>query len=222
MAEFYLRKMLGGVANGEDASSDWSGISEWVAPGTTHKSVYQQRSFYSGADRFIVWVEVSIPEAGFQMIMTWHREMYRGDLVSAQKELLKESMAAAGNYANVIMVAGYAALFTFWSQSRDFFTPMTSFSAAIALAVSVLAFVGWEVFGMIVRARINIGISKAVGNPARFEQLMLSVSEDTARTTRTLYPAWLTAIAVAVGFGLVCFGILLSGFIHAAWLSVHG
>lgn len=94
-------------------------------------------------DRFNVWVAVDIPEPDFQAIMQWHRETYRGDLVSAQKSLLHESISAATNYSNVIMVVGYAGMFTLWTQLSGSdvgkFTPLTSPpSPAMRLALPAL------------------------------------------------------------------------------------
>lgn len=220
MAEFYVTKLLGGVANGEDAPGDWDEISEWTKPGTTEKSMYEQRSYFSGEHRYVVWVDIATSDETFLATMKWHKEMYRGDLVAAQKDLLRESMVAARSFTNAVMVAGYAALFVFWSTSREVLTPLTLFCAAIALAISVLFFIGWEMFGMILRSRLNVGIARAVNEPQRYEHLMRSVAEDRAGFMRKFYPTWLVVISVAAGCALLAFGILLSAFIHGAWLSL--
>ncbi len=220
-----LSKLMGGIANGKDVPGDWESISEWVEPGTGAKSVYEKRHFYQGSDRFNVWVAAGVLESDFLAIMHWHREMYRGDLVNAQKDLLRESMAAAASYTNVIMVVGYAALFALWAQmsgnGSGKFTHLTSFASAIFLALSVSAFVGWEVFGMIFRSKINISLARAVNNPSEFESHMRDHKEKMASLMRYLQPAWAVVICLAAGTALIAFGIMLSALLHGAWLALH-
>lgn len=222
--DYTLSKLMGGIANGKDVPGDWELVSAWVEPGTGTKSVYEKRHFYQGSDRFNVWVAVEVPEPDFLAIMHWHREMYRGDLVSAQKDVLRESMAAAASYTNVIMVAGYAALFALWAQmSGDGpgkFTHWTSFVAAIFLSLSVLAFVGWEIFGMIVRSKINIALARAVNNPHEFESNIRDHKEKMESLMRYLQPAWAVVISLATGGALIAFGIMLSALLHGAWLAL--
>ena len=224
--DYTLTKLMGGVANGKDVPGDWELISEWVVPGTDEKSIYEKRSFYQGADRFIVWVEVTVPEHAFLAIMQWHREMYRGDLVAAQKDMLQESTAAAVNYNNVIMLVGYAALFTIWSQMTGNavgkFTPATTFWAAIFLCVSVLVFVSWEIFGMIFRGTMNVGIAKDVNDPVTFEAKMMARRENLAAFGRRFMGVWLTTVTVAVVSAAVAFTIMLFALLHGAWISFNG
>lgn len=223
--DYTLSRLLGGVANGKDVPADWELISEWVEPGTEATSIYGKRHFYDGGDRFNVWVAVDVPEPDFQAIMRWHREMYRGDLVAAQKDVLHESMAAATNYTNVIMVAGYAALFALWVQMSGTgsgkFTPLTSFAAAICMSVSVLAFIGWEIFGMTVRSTVNNRIAQALNDAPRFEEHMRSYRERMATLARRFQHAWIVVVSVAAGFALLAFSIMLSGLLHGAWLALH-
>jgi hypothetical protein len=223
--DYTLTRLLGGIANGKDVPGDWEVISEWEEPGTGQKSVYEKRHFYDGGDRLNVWVAVDVPEPDFQAIMRWHREMYRGDLVAAQKDMLHESMAAATNYTNVIMVAGYAALFALWAQMSGQgvgkFTPATSFAAAICMSLSVLAFIGWEVFGMTLRSTVNLSIAKAVNDPSRFEEHMRSYREHMGSIARRFQHAWIIVVSVAAGFALLAFAIMLSGLLHGAWLALH-
>lgn len=225
MTTYEVGKLLGGIANGKDVPVDWSSIAEWEESGTGAKGIYEVRHFYHGADRFDVWVAVGIPEPDFQAIMWWHREMYRGDLVAAQKELLHESVQAASSYTNVIMVAGFAALFTLWVQmtgpETGKFAPLTSYVAGILLFVSVLSFIGWEVFGMIVRSMVNFELAKAVNDAPRFEAHIRRHREKMATLSRRLLPAWIVVLAIALLFGLASFRVMMSALIHGAWVNLQ-
>lgn len=43
--------------------------------------------------------------------------------------------------------------------------------------LSVLAFIGWEIFGMTLRSTINLNIAKAANEPPRVEEHMQSYRE---------------------------------------------
>ena len=150
--------------------------------------------------------------------MFFHRENYRGDLVSAQKEMLQHAMSSAKDYANVIMLAGYAALFTMLSQGKDF-TKATSLSAGVLLALSVLCFVGLEVFGMLLRNSSNKAIARAVNDPYRFEQHISNYQESTAELARKMIPFQSAVMWIAITTALIAFLIMLSAMIDGLWLN---
>lgn len=220
--DYTLKKLLGGIANGKDVPGDWELISEWVEPGTGISSIYGKRDFILGDDRFTVWVESTVPEPVFQAIMQWHREMYRGDLVEAQKDLLKESITAAISYTTIIMVVGYAALFAFWSFGEDRFTPATLFWSGILLAISVFVFVGFELAGMIIRARINLAIAEAVRNPAEFEMKMRTWREAQGSFVIRFQRVWIWTVGAAAGAAVLAFGVMLSAMVHGVWVNFTG
>lgn len=218
--DYTLTKLLGGIANGNDVPGDWDLISEWIEPGTGRKSIYDKRHFFQGSDRYTVWVAADVPETDFQAVMYWHREMYRGDIVAVQKDILKESISGAMNYTNLIMVVGYAALAALLSNGKGLFTPVTFFSATIFLAFSAFAFIAWEIYGMVVRSKSGIALASAVNDSETFEAKAKAHQDHMAATMRRLLPLWVTNIALAAGCGLVSFAIMISAYIHAAWRAI--
>lgn len=219
MADLIVKKLLGGLGNGLDAPTDWEGPWVWTDRETGDTSTYTTRVFFHNSDRFTIWVDKGVPEGVFREILFWHREMYRGDLVDAQKSLLHESMTAAQNYTNVIMVVGYAALFTFWTQFRSEFAAGTSFAIVIFLALSTLSFVGWELFGMITRSRINIQIAKAVDEPDQYERHLRTYHDFRATLMRKFQKLWVATMAAAMGFAILAFGIMMCAMLHGAWIE---
>lgn len=221
--EYTLKTLLGGIANGLDAPKEWNSLSEWCEPGTENTSMYELRSFFLGDDKFSVWTEVSIPERAFQSIMRWHREVYRGDLVDAQKDLLHESFKAAANYTNVMLVAGYAALFAFWVQMRGSdvgqFTPLTSLAAAIFMALSLAAFLSNEVFGMFMRMRSMLSIAQIVDDPSNFFERVRTFQESTATIARRFGTFWTCVVSFAIANALIAAVIMISALLHGAWLA---
>jgi hypothetical protein len=148
--------------------------------------------------------------------MFWHRETYRGDIVAAQKELLRESISFAMNYTNVIMVVGYAALLALFTQGKGIFTPMTYFAAIICTSISVMFFIAWEIFGMVIRSKVNIKMANAVKDEFAFVEKVRAHQDTMASMMRFFQPAWIVTVAIAVGFGFVAFFIMLSAYVHAA------
>lgn len=220
MNEYTLRRLLGGIANGRDAPADWQNIAEWQEPGAEGTCVYEKREFFHGGDKFYVWVAAGVTQDEFLSVMFWHREMYRGDLVAAQKEILRESVSSAMNYTNVILVVGYAALIALLSQGKDVFTPLTYFCATIFTAISVVAFILWEIFGMVVRSMININMAKAVKDEFTYIEKVRAHQEQVATLMRYFQPSWIATVGIAAGFGIAAFVIILSGYVHAAWLAL--
>lgn len=221
--EYTLKKMLSGVANGKDVPGDWEVWGTWVVPGTNNASTYEKRSFVHGGDLFYVWVAVEVPEEAFQTVMFWQREMYRGDLVSAQKSLLNESVNAATNYANVLMVVVYAGLFALLTQMTGEgpgkFTPLTSFSVAICLGLSVFAFFIWEVFGITLRMFTNAELAQSVKDPSQFEKRVNAYRDRFASLVlRFLLPSHIV-FGTAVFFAAATFLVMLSALINGAWLT---
>ncbi|NJC50287.1 UNVERIFIED_ORG: hypothetical protein GGR78_003593 [Xanthomonas campestris] len=218
MTEIFSKKLFGGLGNGHDVPSDWEGRETWRPPGESFFTVYEQRAFWHGGDRIVVWTDIDMPEPMFKMAQWWHREMYRGDLVEAQRTLLRESMAAAASYTNVIMVAGYAALFAFWSQGKEWLTKATLLSSGVAIALSVFMFVGWEVFGMVIRSVANLSIAEAIRNPAEFERRMGVHRDKVGGFTERFRYVWVGVMLITVLSAAAGFLILLSGFVHGLYL----
>lgn len=221
MAEYFLGKLLDGVGNGLDVPESWGKGEEheYRLPGTDQVGVYEQRQYFEASDVYYVWVNKETPAGAFFSVMFWHRELYRGSLVETQKDLLHHSMSAAQSYTNVVMVVGYAALFTLWSQTKADFTVGTSLAAGVFLALSVLAFVGWEIFGMVIRSKSNIAVAKAVADPFQFELRMKMYRDNQSTFMRKFVPVWTAVMSFAVATALAAFAILLSGLLHGVWLA---
>jgi hypothetical protein len=99
-------------------------------------------------------------------------------------------------------------------------TRLTSFAAALSLSISVLAFVGWEIAGMIIRSKVNIALARAVNSPTEFEWRVREHREKMASLMRYFQPTWAVVISVAAGGALIAFGIMVSALLHGAWVAL--
>lgn len=217
-------KLLGGVANGRTVPDDWEGVSVWRVPGTDLKSTYEVRQYFHGQDCIGVWVAFDVPEPDFRAIMAWHLEMQRGSLAVATRELMKEQGAAAVSYTNVILVVGYAGLFAMWqalSSGKDWeLTAATSMFAAIFLAISAAAFVGWELFAMVLRGKAALALARGSSEPERFLEHFQAHQRAMDRISGALGKVWAYVTGTAIVTAVVAFSIMLSAMLHGAWLAL--
>jgi hypothetical protein len=148
--------------------------------------------------------------------------MKNDEMLAAQKELLSHTFSQAQAYTNVILAAGYAGFFAIWSQMGPNLTPATKFWSGLLISLSVAGFVGWEVYGMIIRSKSMLGIAQAVNNPEQYQQLMAEHRETQHHRAVQVGRMWLVALPLIAGTGFTALAIMLSAFIHGLWVTYSG
>ena len=133
-----------------------------------------------------------------------------------QKLLIEKTYSQAQAYTNLIMLAGYASIFVLWTNSKGSVSPLIYFSSGILFAVSLAVFVGWELYGMHVRAKGLFAIARSVDDPERFVSGILDYQREEAnrafRLARIYRPVFVIAtvtgfsslILISIGF---CIGL---------------
>ena len=84
-----------------------------------------------------------------------------------QKEALVEIFTQAKAYTNVVMVTGCAGMFALWTSQAARMTAATSMGVGLLLAISVSAFVTWELYGMTQRYISLSALRKSIDSPKR-------------------------------------------------------
>jgi hypothetical protein len=214
-------KLMGGEGHGLDVPQSWESGNEYEysLPGSTVVTTYTRRYFDKGDDRYYVWVDYDLDHRIFMNMLHWHTEILVGGLVDAQKELLQTSMKAAQNYTNVIMVVGYAALFTLWTQTKPELTEGTSFWAAIFMCISVMAFIAWEILGMVMRSMVHIRMAHVVADVNEYTRRLRTATADQQAFALKMFKPWVAIVSIAGGCGLIAFGIMLVALMHGAWVA---
>lgn len=82
------------------------------------------------------------------------------EIISLDKERLSTHYKNAQAYTNVIIVAGYGASLTVFSLIKSDMSVSGRMLVGFFLITSLLIFVGWEVYKLILEARINIPVSE--------------------------------------------------------------
>lgn len=122
----------------------------------------------------------------------------------------------AAAYSNLIMLSGYAGAFAIWSYTRDQLAARASITIAISLATSLMAFVVFEIYKMIVHARIglkqrNLLIKKQTADAFlnSLEQLRYEINEN---GLKWLMPTWITLSSIAVISAVFAMALLFYNF----------
>lgn len=136
------------------------------------------------------------------------------------KELLIDVQSAAYNhaaaYTTVVIFGGYAALFTIWSYTKDHLTERTTYWVALLLGISVLTFVFFEVFKMLLISREIMKMRKLIVKEHP-PSALLAERERLAHSTnklvqRVVVPIWIVALVVTILTGGGAAILLLSAF----------
>lgn len=148
--------------------------------------------------------------------------MKNREMLEAQKELLAHTFSQAQSYTNLIIVAGYAGFFAIWTQMASEMAPATRFWSGLLISLSVAGFIGWEVYGMILRSKAMLEIARAVNDPQRYEELMIEHRAKQNDKAIQIGRIWLIALPFIAGTAFLALLIILSFFIHSLWVTYFG
>lgn len=92
----------------------------------------------------------------------WLDEIREEHLLEAEniRKIYQEIHGHFANYIRVVSGIGYAGIFTIWAFTRESLNESASMIVALLISASLLIFVLWEVFSMIVNQILFISISK--------------------------------------------------------------
>ena len=143
------------------------------------------------------------------------------ELLNAQKELTAHNFSQAQAYSNVILLAGYGGFFAVWSFMKPEFTKLEVFLSGFLIALSLVAFMVWEIYACFYRSRSNISLSKAVTkavkNPSDFHQL-LSQHNDAEHTRIIRFGrVWAIFFGFSIVTGFSAIFIILWAFMKGLW-----
>ena|SRR6185437_11112674 len=123
----------------------------------------------------------------------------------------------ASAYTNVILIAGYAGVFAIWNYTHSLLTPKTTAIVGICLGLSLLAFLGFEVFKMVSLALFMTRQSAHLENLPSYQTLLEkwnSIEHDESHYNVTyIFPIWKLAVGIAVLTALVAAGLLLYNYV---------
>ena len=137
-------------------------------------------------------------------------------------EMQSAAFDRAAAYTNVIVLAGYAGLFTIWGFQTDQLSHASGTLIAILLGVSLLAFVLFEVYKMAHLVRLQMPVVNLIkqghdDDPVswlqEFERLK---SEQKVASLIAYFTIWIVTLVITLTTGLAAAGLLFYNF--AAYL----
>lgn len=131
--------------------------------------------------------------------------------VDALSEIQGKMIDRAAAYANLMMIGGYAGIFTIWSSTRAALPIKASISIASAITFSLVIFISFEIYKMIltaVRALRNRKILTEAVPIQEFLERLEKLKQEEARRPVGYMRMWMTALVLCISSALVALGLL--------------
>jgi hypothetical protein len=131
------------------------------------------------------------------------------NFVKSQLQVFERAQA----YSNAMILAGYAGIFGIWSLTKDTLTKNTINVVAILIGISLILYVSWEIYGMILRANSSLRFQKLIGKqPAEFFKLASDYEADQRSIGARAAVHWRIAVIPSIVLGYVGALILIYNF----------
>ena len=135
------------------------------------------------------------------------------ELLDAQKELTSFSYSQEMAYANLIIGGGYAGFFATWAFTRKLLPDQLVLWSALFISISLISFVGFEVYKTYHISRDNLELGEAVSNPEKFETLMRQFHQKQQTRNIKIGKIWTRTFGISVITGFSAGGLLMASFI---------
>jgi hypothetical protein len=148
----------------------------------------------------------------------WQTQSIQKQQIDAMKEVVAHAYSKATAYSNVIIIAGYVALFSIWSVMRDKLPGKAMFVVALLITLSAALFVLFEVFKMVASGIYFRKITKSlegVGGP----ELISKIQQEGKRFELSVARVWIFVLVPTLFFGLAALGVLVYYFLVGIFKS---
>lgn len=147
----------------------------------------------------------------FQMHIEYEKQ------VEAAQQLTERLQANSRSYTHLIVAAGYAGFFGFWSMLRKGMPPWLYAMAGLLITISLVLFIGWEVtkmiWGSVHLNRVQKDLAAKPPSPEIIAQFQNALSAFERRSNRV----WIWFLVPTIAFGLGAAMCLLAHFSWRLW-----
>jgi hypothetical protein len=131
------------------------------------------------------------------------------NVVKSQLQVFERAQA----FSNAMILAGYAGIFGLWSLSKDALTRTTIDVVALLVGVSLIIYVTWEIYGMIMRANSGFRFQKLIGKqPAEFFKLAVDYDTEQRKIGARVAVHWRFAVIPSIVLAYIGALILIYNF----------
>ncbi|HBW82749.1 MAG TPA: hypothetical protein DEF79_01790 [Gammaproteobacteria bacterium] len=143
------------------------------------------------------------------------------EFIQEQKSVVSGTYEHAKQYANIIILGGYAGLFTIWNFSRDELIGWQVLLVGLFSLTSLLAFISFEIFASWVRAsQVNNQFAE-LEEAERLHEFPKNYGKDELQRTQRFMKIWPYFFFTAVGFALGAVAILVYAFVSGLLLGLY-
>ena len=124
--------------------------------------------------------------------------------IEIRKDAIKEAYERSMAYTNIIIVAGYAGIFTLWGLTKDNLSDNAAFLTGLLIGLSIFVFCGWEVFKMIYTSstlRKKVNMLNTVNSLEELQIKNQKIRNEAISHTVKMYTAWYFVLIAAIGTG---------------------
>ncbi|MCH5488319.1 hypothetical protein [Pseudomonas syringae] len=154
-------------------------------------------------------------------IKRFQQDCERDKNIAMLMQINEKKMTQASTYTNLILVAGYAGFFAFWSTLVAKLPGWLYALSGLLALLSLICFICWElikmIWGNVHLNRTNEMIIKTVRGPKAIALIDAASSLHSAKITKL----WMWFLVPTVACGMSAGFLLLGYFVLEVWKSLH-
>ena len=135
------------------------------------------------------------------------------EFIQKQKEVIISSYEQAKSYSNLIMMGGYAGLFTIWNFTKSNLAHWQSMSVGLLALVSVFTFVLFELYGLWFRTTQTLNLINQLQKAEKLGSFPADYGKQELKRSETLAKVWPFFFFTASGTAALAALILGGSFI---------
>lgn len=125
------------------------------------------------------------------------------DFFKSQREMINHSYEHAKQYANIIVIGGYAGLFTIWSFTKEDLEKWQVLSIGFSILISFSIFLVFELYSSYIRTTQVIDLQKELESAEKLNELPEEYGKSEQIRLARYLKIWPIFYFSAVGFALV-------------------
>jgi len=118
-------------------------------------------------------------------------------------------------YTNLMLLGGYAGIFTIWSGTRANLPPRANVAIAVAIGVSLAVFIGFEIYKMVINGVRILKTQTFLTETIPLDQFNHRLEEfkkEEAKSPFGYVKIWITTMIICISAVLVALGLLAYNF----------
>lgn len=134
------------------------------------------------------------------------------NMIEMHSKIIDRSAA----YTNLMLIGGYAGIFTIWSGTRTNLPTKANIAIAFSIGTSLAIFIGFEIYKMIITAlrvsKISAFLKDSV-SPDQFTTHLEEFRREEAKAPVGWWGIWIATITISVSTTLAALGLLAYNFL---------